>query len=119
MLNCKDMNKVYETIGMRIYERRKLLKMKQYELAKKADISCNYIRKIEYGKTNMTLHMLHSICIALNIDYIELLNFQEPIANTSTRARMIKRLDEMPNDERELYFESLESLIQYYRTKED
>ena len=119
MLNCNDMDKVFEIFGQRIYERRRLLKMKQIELAQKSDISTNYLRRIEYGTTNMTIRMLHSLCIALNLDYNELLNFSEPIANTTTRARMIKKLEKMPKEQREQYFELLENLIHHFRSKED
>lgn len=119
MLNHHNINEIHEIIGKKVYERRKQLKMKQSELAQKTDLSTNYIRKIEYGQTNITIHVLRSLCIALDLKITDLLIFQHPDKNLTHKARFIHRIEQMDKLQREHYFKVLEDLITHFKTKED
>ena len=119
MLSHHNINEIHEIIGKKVYERRKQLKMKQSELAQKTDLSTNYIRKIEYGQTNITIHVLHSLCIALDLKVTDLLIFHQPNQNLTHKARFIQRIEKMNQLERDNYFKVLEDLITHFKTKED
>ncbi len=55
-------------IGKRIREKRKKKGMKQYELAKEANISNTYLSDIEIGRTNPSIRTLIKISKALKVD---------------------------------------------------
>ncbi len=64
-----------ELIGKRIKELRKAQRLSQEQAAEKADISPNYISRIECGKENPTLDMLIKLSNALEIEMWEIFDF--------------------------------------------
>lgn len=62
-----------DNIGEKIKCERLKKSLKQYELAKKANISNTYLSDIEVGRTTPSIKTLNKIAKALEIDYIELL----------------------------------------------
>ena len=62
----------YLTIGKRVASRRKALKIKQYELARRLCVSNNHLCEIEKGKTSIGLDLLCRISMELNVtpDYL-------------------------------------------------
>ncbi len=64
-----------QLIGKRIQELRKSKKFSQEQIAEKADISPNYLSRIECGKENPTLDMLIKLTNALDIEMWEMFDF--------------------------------------------
>lgn len=62
-------------IGERIQEIRKNRKLSQEQVAERADISPNYLSRIECGKENPTLDMLIKLTRALGTEMWELFDF--------------------------------------------
>ena len=58
---------MYENLGRRIREQRKLARMTQEELAEKAEISHSFLGHIERGTRKASLDTLVKICNALKI----------------------------------------------------
>lgn len=63
----------YKSLGERIRQQRKLMKMTQEELAAVSDVSTSYIGHIERGIKHCSLDTLICICNALNTQPNELL----------------------------------------------
>jgi transcriptional regulator with XRE-family HTH domain len=61
-----------ELIGKRIQELRKRQGLSQEQVAAKAEISSNYLSRIECGKENPTLDMLIKLADALKIEILEM-----------------------------------------------
>jgi transcriptional regulator with XRE-family HTH domain len=60
-------------LGMNIRRARKAKELSQYALAKEADVSREYIRKLEAGKSDPTVGMLQRLARALGVPLAELL----------------------------------------------
>lgn len=61
-----------ELIGKRIQELRKRQGLSQEQVAEKAEISSNYLSRIECGKENPTLDMLIKLAQALKVEMREM-----------------------------------------------
>lgn len=72
----------------RIVNRRKSLKLKQYELAEKIGISTTHMCAIENGRDKLTIDVLLRLCEVLDVstDYI--------LAGTSTANNSLERLNQ-------------------------
>lgn len=64
-------------LGEKIVKLRQAKGLKQIELARKLDIEDSALRRIEKGKTNCTLWLLHRISTALEISLPELVDFNK------------------------------------------
>jgi len=64
-------------LGKRIVKLREAKDLKQIELARKLDIEDSALRRIEKGRTNCTLWLLHRISVALEISLSDLVDFKE------------------------------------------
>jgi ribosome-binding protein aMBF1 (putative translation factor) len=64
-------------LGDRIVQLRKSKGIKQIDLAHKLEIEDSALRRIEKGRTNCTLWLLHRISKALDISLPELLKFDK------------------------------------------
>lgn len=62
-------------IGRRIQELRRNQGLSQEQIAEKADISPNYLSRIECGKENPTLDMLIKLSHALEVEMWEMFDF--------------------------------------------
>jgi len=62
-------------VGKRIQELRKKHGISQEQTAEKADISPNYLSRIECGKENPTLDMLIKLSNALDVEMREMFDF--------------------------------------------
>jgi transcriptional regulator with XRE-family HTH domain len=63
---------IKDLIGKRIQELRKQRGLSQEQIAEKAEISSNYLSRIECGKENPTLDMLVKLASALKVEMWEL-----------------------------------------------
>lgn len=58
------MNKKTKTaLGIYVKERRKLLKLTQYELAIKANVGLRFVRDLEQGKTTLRIDKVNDVLI--------------------------------------------------------
>lgn len=83
-----------ELIGKRIREIRKAQRLSQEQAAEKADISPNYLSRIERGKENPTLDMLIKFADALKIEMWEMFDFGHEVNIKELRDAMSKLLKE-------------------------
>ncbi len=77
-------------IGERIQEIRKSLKLSQEQIAEKADISPNYLSRIECGKENPTLDMLIKLSKALGVEMWEIFDFGHEVGIKELRETLNK-----------------------------
>lgn len=68
-----DEQKLLQSIGKKIAQRRKELNLTQEDLAYSSDIDRSYIGYIENGKNNVTITILSKIAKALNMNLKDLL----------------------------------------------
>lgn len=59
---------IYDDIGAAIVDLRKRENFTQEELALECEISVSYLRRIEHGDANPTIHKLHTIAEVLNVE---------------------------------------------------
>lgn len=69
------------SIGSRIKELRKLNKLTQIELSKKANISRSYLADIENDRYNASVDTLKSIANSLNVNLSDILSTDEQIVD--------------------------------------
>ena len=107
------MDKLSE-IGLMIAKRRRSLKMTQEELAEKAELSRQSICNIEQGKQRPGGKTILRICEALNMEADQLLIY-ELFGFSKVRDQRIvlleKRLQEMPKDKQNTFFELVDAII--------
>ena len=72
-------------LGESIYRNRKRQKMTQAELAEKAGVTEQTIRKIEHGEGNPQLDVLCALITALNIDPMEIVYPQKETTNPARK----------------------------------
>ena len=85
---------IKELIGKRIQELRKTQRLSQEQVAEKADISPNYLSRIECGKENPTLDMLIKLADALEVEMWEMFDFGHEVGIKELREAMGKLLKE-------------------------
>lgn len=88
---------IKELIGKRIQELRKAHRLSQEKVAEKADISPNYLSRIECGKENPTLDMLIKLADALKVEMWEVFDFGHGASIKELREamnRLLKETDE-------------------------
>ena len=66
---------IKELIDKRIQELRKTHRLSQEQVAEKADISPNYLSRIECGKENPTLDMPMKLADAIKVEMWEVFDF--------------------------------------------
>jgi transcriptional regulator with XRE-family HTH domain len=76
-------------IGKRIQELRKNRRLSQEQVAEKADISPNYLSRIECGKENPTLDMLIKLAHALEVEIWEMFDFGYVISDKEARENFL------------------------------
>ena len=73
------MNTLRQIIGNNIRNRRKILNIKQDELALLAEIDRSYMGRIERGEVNLTVDKLFQIALILKCEAAELLPNHEQL----------------------------------------
>ncbi len=89
--------KIKELIGKRIQELRKAQGLSQEDVAEKADISPNYLSRIECGKENPTLDMLIKLATTIEVEMQEIFDFGHGVGPNQlkdTMNQLIKDIDE-------------------------
>lgn len=71
------MEEIIEKLGVRIREERKKIKITQEELARRVDLSIDFIGYIERGKRTPGIKTLGRIATALNVELYELFIFEK------------------------------------------
>ena len=85
-------------LGTSVYNSRKKRKMTQAELAEKAGVTEQTIRKIEHGEGNPQLEVLYSLIVTLQIDPAEVF-YPTPADNESGRKRLEILLADCNNEQ--------------------
>jgi transcriptional regulator with XRE-family HTH domain len=80
-----------QSIGRRIKVLRRKRGLSQEEVASKADISPNYVSRMERGTENPTLDMLIKISEALNVELWELFDYKYEV-NLKALKEMLRHL---------------------------
>ncbi len=80
-----------QSIGRRIKVLRKKRELSQEEVASKADISPNYVSRMERGTENPTLDMLIKISEALNVELWDLFDYKYEV-NLKALKEMLRHL---------------------------
>lgn len=66
-------NFFYKRLGQRVAKARQIKKITQEGLSQMADIDRTYLARIESGKANPSIRILHTIAIILHVRMCELL----------------------------------------------
>ncbi|MBI5894255.1 MAG: helix-turn-helix transcriptional regulator [Deltaproteobacteria bacterium] len=90
---------IKELIGKRIQALRKAHRLSQEQVAEKADISPNYLSRIECGKENPTLDMLIKLAHALEVEMWEIFDFGHEV-NVKELREVMNRLLKENNEEK-------------------
>lgn len=76
-------------IGKRIQELRRNQGLSQEQIAEKADISPNYLSRIECGKENPTLDMLIKLAHALEVELWEMFDFGHVVSDKEAKVKLL------------------------------
>lgn len=76
-------------IGKRIQELRRSQGLSQEQIAEKADISPNYLSRIECGKENPTLDMLIKLAHALEVELWEMFDFGHIVSDKEAKVKLL------------------------------
>lgn len=98
-------------IGERIQEIRKKRKLSQEQVAERADISPNYLSRIECGKENPTLDMLIKLARALGIEMWEIFDFGHEVGLKEMKDTMNKLLKESEEEKLRLAIKILRAVV--------
>ncbi len=104
-----DEDVLYRLIGARLRQRRVALGMTQTELAQVSGVLRTSITNIEAGRQKAPLHVMYSICSALNIEAAAVLPRNADVLRLTEVAYSINSLDaEVPPKTAELLKQLLE-----------
>lgn len=98
-------------IGERIQEIRKKRKLSQEQVAERADISPNYLSRIECGKENPTLDMLIKLARALGTEMWEIFDFAHEVGLKEMKETMNKLLKESEEEKLRLAIKILRAVV--------
>jgi len=114
------METIYRTIGKRIRQERRRLKLTQEELAERADISANFLGHIERGTKRPTLNTLTKIADVLQVS-MGTLFVSETTYKLPTDDLFVKRFMSLVRDkkreEKELILKVAEMVLKKPRRK--
>jgi len=102
---------IKELIGKRIQELRKTQRLSQEQVAEKADISPNYLSRIECGKENPTLDMLIKLADALEVEMWEMFDFGHEVNIKELREAMNKLLKDTDEEKLRLAVKILRAVV--------
>ena len=100
ILTIYSMERLYIQFGGRVLELRKLKKLSQSELGRRAELSRATIATIESGRQSVSLEQVYKICLALETELSELL----PSLSLSQTDKELMKIDRNlnPNDAHKL-----------------
>jgi len=104
-----DMN-TKKQLGLRIKELRKARKLSQEKLAEKADISTQYLSRIEIGQENPTLDLFIKLAVALEVELGEIFNFGHTATDKEIK-QAIRNLEKtLPPEKLRLAFKIIKAI---------
>ena len=106
-----------EELGKRIREGRERQKMSQEELAHSADISPNYLRRVEAGKSNITVIKFVKLLDALGLEGDRTMGRTTKPATSEVDERIQSILDDCTLSEREGLLDLLKTAKETMRKK--
>jgi len=102
---------IKELIGKRIQKLRKAHRLSQEQVAEKADISPNYLSRIECGKENPTLDMLIKLADAIKVEMWEIFDFGYEVNIKELRETMNRLLKESDEEKIRLAVKILRAVV--------
>lgn len=100
-----------ELIGNRIKELRKKKELSQEQLSEKADITPNYLSRIERGTENPTLDMFIRLADALEVEIWEMFDFGHDVNRKDLKSLLNKITGEAEEDQLRLAVKVLRAII--------
>lgn len=100
-----------ELIGRRIKELRKKKDLSQEELSEQAEITPNYLSRIERGTENPTLDMFVKLSNALGVEIWELFDFGHGVSRKDLKSLLIKIGGEADEEKLRLAVKVLRAII--------
>ncbi len=92
-----------KNLGIRIKELRKKKNYTQEQFAEKIDISARSLRKIEMGECFPSTATLEKIVQTLEIEIVDIFNFEHVITKENMRKRIIEIINKNPDKIAEIY----------------
>ena len=102
----------YKTIGRRLAERRRVLGLRQAELAERADLSDKYISNIERAYSIPSIEVILRLCDALETTPNHILLGTEQ-SDTDKYTQLSKKLTLIPEDQLPLLERMMDALIEF------
>ena len=102
----------YQALGRRIRIQRKLMNMRQDELAAKAGISTSFVGHIERGEKKLSIETLVNICNTLGVSPLQLLQ-------DSLDVRILNRDTDVGDRNRALFDDMMNVLHELIEWKSD
>lgn len=87
-----------KNLGISVYKNRKSLKMTQSELAEKAGVTEQTIRKIEHGEGNPQLEVLYALISTLKIDPEEIF-YPRPADTDQAKKQLVFLIADCTDDQ--------------------
>ena len=101
---------IKKQLGLRIKELRKAVRLSQESLAEKADISTQYLSRIETGQENPTLDLFIKLTEALEVEMREIFNFDHIMPDKEIK-QAIRNLEKtLPPEKLRLAFKIIKAL---------
>lgn len=111
---CMKQEEIKQLLAERIRSKRKLLGLTQEQLAENADLSHNYIARIEIGTKTPSVTTLFKIADALNVNPAELIS-SEPSTDTRQIENISFALHGLNKDEIEFVLGQLRDTTDYLK----
>lgn len=102
------------TLGKRIKERRKLLRITQQELAEKVDVDAKYISRIETGNSNPSLNTLEKIAKVMHTEVSSLFRMDEVQGKDEIIKNLTDKLKDTSIENVRTIYEISEKIISTY-----
>lgn len=100
-----------ELIGNRIKELRKKKELSQEELSEKAEITPNYLSRVERGTENPTLDMFIRLTNALGVEMWELFDFAHTVRRKDLKSLLNKIAGEADEEQLKLVVKILRAVL--------
>ena len=98
-------------MGNRIKELRRKKGLSQEQLSEKAEITPNYLSRVERGTENPTLNMLIRLANALDVEMWEMFDFGHKVSRKDLKATLAKIAGEADEEQLRLVVKVLRAVI--------
>lgn len=105
------------SIGLRVKEQRKKLKLTQQELATKISMSLDFIKKLETNRLNPSLETLDKLCVLFDVssDYL----LCKIGTNEENRMKVIREYEKLSPDKKKIVDDIIQKITDERKDKGD